>query len=86
MSKKVRSSSLPININKDKKYFPASGIELKFPAGPTSPIPGPIFPNVAATAPIEVIKSIPIIVIIIEPKENITTYNIIKARIFVTTL
>ena len=31
MSKKVRSSSLPININKDKKYFPASGIELKFP-------------------------------------------------------
>ena len=73
MSKKVSNSSLPISISKDKKYFPASGIELKLLAGPTSPIPGPIFPNVAATEPIAVIKSTPIRVIITEPIENITT-------------
>ena len=75
-----------MNIKRERKYFPALGIELKLLEGPTSPIPGPTFPRVAATDPIEVIKSTPKIVIIIDPIEKITTYNIINASILVTTL
>ena len=44
-------------------------------------MPGPTFPSVAATEPIEVIKSTPIRVIKIEPNEKTTTYNIVKAKI-----
>ena len=57
--------------------------------GQISNVPDAFFETVSGyttTEPIEVIKSTPIRVITIEPKENITTYNIINARIFVTTL
>ena len=83
--KKVNNSILPINIKRDRNHLPDTGIELKVYEGPTSPIPGPTFPSVAATDPIAVIKSTPINDIMIDPIEKITTYSIIKANIFETT-
>ena len=46
--------------------------------GPTNPMPGPIFPKVAATAPAEDSKSIPSNEIIILPSINTRIYNIKK--------
>ena len=67
----VNNSRRPSSIKNDKTHFPTLGIAAKLSTGPTSPIAGPIFPNDEIVAPIAVLKSSPMIVIIKEPAPKI---------------
>ena len=56
----VYSSSLPHSMQNVKTHFASGCCDAKLLTGPTAPNPGPTFPSVVATPPIDVIISCPV--------------------------
>lgn len=74
-SKTVNNSRRPSNIRNDSSHLAASGREFHEYAGPVSPNPGPIFPMLDTTQPIDSSASIPIPIIINMPMIAIMKYK-----------
>lgn len=57
----------------------------KLSTGPTEPIAGPTLPREVATAPMEVLKSIPVPTKIVLPTKNMLMYTRRNTKIFTKT-